>query len=113
MTAVGRSRCAAMGEIGRRATSAGVGALLIAGPHGVGVEGTICLADTARPPGTLAWQRRQVELNVPVDGRLSEAIAATAEEWRMPIALAGYAGNRQDQSVLPLDSGILTPRWFL
>jgi aromatic ring-opening dioxygenase LigB subunit len=27
--------------------------------------------------------------------------------------LAGYAGNRRDQSVMPLDWGILTPLWFL
>ena len=31
----------------------------------------------------------------------------------MPIARAGYGGNRRDQSVLPLDWGILTPLWFL
>ena len=104
---------AAMEELGRRAADAGVEALVIAGPHGVRVEGAICLADTARAAGTLAWQGRQVELNVPVDGPLTNAIAAEARDRGIPIAMAGYAGNRRDQSVLPLDWGVLTPLWFL
>jgi len=103
----------AMEELGRRAAAADVEALVIAGPHGVRVDGAISLADTARAAGSLAWQARQVELNVPVDGPLTDAIAAKAEEWGIPIALAGYGGNRRDQSVFPLDWGILTPLWFL
>ena len=102
-----------MEELGQRAVAAGVEALVIAGPHGVRVDGAICLADTARAAGTLAWQGRHVELNVPVDGPLTDAIVATARERAIPIALAGYGGNRRDQSVLPLDWGILTPLWFL
>jgi aromatic ring-opening dioxygenase LigB subunit len=104
---------AAMEELGRRAVAAGVEALVIAGPHGVRVDGAICLADTARAAGTLAWQGRRVELNVPVDGALTDAIAAMARERGIPIALAGYGGHRRDQSVLPLDWGVLTPLWFL
>jgi aromatic ring-opening dioxygenase LigB subunit len=104
---------AAMEELSRRAVAVGIEALVIAGPHGVRVEGAICLADTARAAGTLAWQERQVELNVPVDGPLTDAIAAKARERGIPIALAGYGGNRRDQSVLPLDWGMLTPLWFL
>ncbi len=104
---------AAMEMMGQRAVAAGVEALVIAGPHGVRVDGAICLADTARAAGTLAWQGRHVELNVPVDGPLTDAIAAGARERGIPIALAGYGGNRRDQSVLPLDWGMLTPLWFL
>jgi aromatic ring-opening dioxygenase LigB subunit len=104
---------AAMEELGRRAVATAVEALVIAGPHGVRVDGAICLADTARAAGRLAWQGRQVELNVPVDGPLTDAIAVRARERAIPIALAGYGGNRRDQSVLPLDWGVLTPLWFL
>jgi aromatic ring-opening dioxygenase LigB subunit len=104
---------AAMEELGRRAAVAGVEALLIAGPHGVRVDGAIALADTARAAGKLGWQRKTVELNVPVDGPLTDAIAATARARGIPIAMVGYAGNWRDQSVLPLDWGVLTPLWFL
>ena len=102
-----------MEELGRHAAAAGVEALVIAGPHGVRVDGAVSLADTARAAGRLAWQGREVELNVPVDGPLTDAIAATARARGIPIAMVGYAGNRRDQSVLPLDWGILTPLWFL
>jgi aromatic ring-opening dioxygenase LigB subunit len=104
---------AAMEELGQRAAAAGVEALVIAGPHGVRVDGAVSLADTARAAGRLAWQDRVVELNVPVDGPLSDAIATTARAQNIPIAMVGYAGNRRDQSVLPLDWGVLTPLWFL
>jgi aromatic ring-opening dioxygenase LigB subunit len=104
---------AAMAELGKRADAAGVEALVIAGPHGVRVDGAVCLYDTARAAGTLAWQGREVELNVPLDGPLTDAVAAAARERHIPVAMAGYAGNRRDQSVMPLDWGILTPLWFL
>ena len=58
---------AAMEALGRRAAVAGVEALVIAGPHGVRVDGAVSLADTARAAGSLAWRERAVELNVPVD----------------------------------------------
>jgi aromatic ring-opening dioxygenase LigB subunit len=104
---------AAMEELGRRAQAAGVEAIVIAGPHGVRVNGAVCLADTGRAAGTLEWQGREVELNVPVDGPLTDAIARVARTRGVPVALAGYAGSRRDQSVLPMDWGILTPLWFL
>jgi len=104
---------AAMEELGRRAAVAGVEALVVAGPHGVRVDGAIALADTARAAGRLGWQGKTVELNVPVDGPLTDAIAATVRARGIPIAMVGYAGNRRDQSVLPLDWGVLTPLWFL
>src|SRR5829696_5443844 len=88
----------AMEEMGRRAAVAGVEALIIAGPHGVRVEGAICLANTGRAAGTLTWQGKSVELNVPVDGPLTDAIAAAASEREIPVALVGYGGNRRDQS---------------
>ncbi|MFL5761634.1 MAG: aromatic ring-opening dioxygenase subunit LigB [Thermomicrobiales bacterium] len=104
---------AAMYELGERFKKSGVEVIVIAGPHGVRVEGTICLANVARAAGTLFWNDREVELNVPVDARLTDEIASKSEAQRIPIALAGYAGNRRDQSALPMDWGVLTPLWFL
>ena len=104
---------AALEKLGQRAAAAGVETLVIAGPHGVRVNGAISLADTARAAGMLTWEGKSVELNVPVDGTLTDAIAARARDQGIPIALAGYAGNRRDQSVLPLDWGLLIPLWFL
>jgi aromatic ring-opening dioxygenase LigB subunit len=104
---------AAMQEMQRRAVAAGVEAVVIAGPHGVRVNDAIALADTSRAAGALSWEGRTVEMNVPVDGDLTDAIAGAARERGVPIALVGYAGSRRNQSVLPLDWGFLTPLWFL
>jgi aromatic ring-opening dioxygenase LigB subunit len=104
---------AAMEEMGRRAEAARVEAVVIAGPHGMRVEGAICLYDTARAAGTLAWQGKEVELNVPLDGPLTDAIAAEARARDIPVAMAGFGGNRRYQSVMTMDWGILTPLWFM
>lgn len=104
---------AAMQELGRRCAAARPETLVIAGPHGVRVEGAICLGDVARAAGILHWQDRAVEMNVPVDGPATDLIAAEATAAGVPIALAGFAGNRRSQSVLPLDWGVITPLWFL
>jgi aromatic ring-opening dioxygenase LigB subunit len=52
-------------------------------------------------------------MNVPLDRAATEAIAGAARELGVPVALAGFAGNRWDQSVIPLDWGTMTPLWFL
>ena len=103
----------AMEEIERRCRDLQIETIVLAGPHGVRVEGAMCLAYTSRAAGMLRWKGRQVEMNVPVDGPLTDSIAAAAREFGVPVALAGYAGNRREQSVLPLDWGGLVPLWFL
>jgi len=103
----------AMVDLGRRSAAAAVETLIVAGPHGVRVDGAICLADVARAAGTLHWHDRFVEMNVPVDGETTDRVAAEARAAGVPIALAGFAGNRRSQSVLPLDWGVITPLWFL
>ena len=104
---------AAMEELGRRCAAARPEAIVIAGPHGVRVDGAICLADVARAAGTLFWEDRAVEMNVPVDGPLTDAVAAAGRARGVPIAMAGFAGNRRSQAAMPMDWGVMTPLWFL
>jgi aromatic ring-opening dioxygenase LigB subunit len=104
---------AALEELGRRCAAARPDVLVLATPHGTRVDGAICLAAVARAAGALRWRGRQVEMNVPVDIALTDAIAAVARAHDLPIALASYAGNRRDQSAIPLDWGALVPLWFL
>ena len=102
----------AMEEVGRRFADAGVEAIVLAGPHGIRVDGSFCVADVGRSAGTLHWHGRHVEMNVPADRALIAAIAAAGKEAKIPVALAGYAGNRPDQSVSPMDWGAMVPLWF-
>jgi len=104
---------AAMEQLGQRCAAARPDVIVVATPHGTRVDGTICLASVARAAGTLHWQERQIEMNVPVDGALTDAIAEAARVRAVPIALASSAGNRRDQSAILLDWGVITPLWFL
>ncbi len=104
---------AALVELGRRSASAGVEAIVIAGPHGVRVDGHVALASTGRAAGDLAWKGREVAMNVPIDLPLTDRIASAARAADVPVAMTGFGGNRRDQAVLPLDWGMLVPLWFL
>lgn len=103
----------ALFELGRRVAAAGAEVIVIAGPHGVRVDGFMALANTSRAAGTLSWAGRSVEMNIPIDLKLTDAIAVRASAAGVPVALTGFAGNLREQSVLPLDWGTLVPLWFL
>src|SRR4051812_46305555 len=96
---------AAMEELARRFAAADPDVVVIASPHGFRVDGSIVLANVGRAAGTLRWKGRQVEMNVPVDLKLTDAIAASARARGISIAMAGFAGNNRTQSVIPLDWG--------
>lgn len=91
----------------------GVEAVVIAGPHGIRADGHFAVVDAARAAGTLHWQGRSVEASVPCDRPLIEAIASHADVDGLPIARVSFAGNRADQTVVPLDWGAMVPLWFL
>lgn len=103
----------ALEEVGRRCDAARPEVIVIATPHGTRVEGANCLAAVGRAAGSLRWGEQLVEMNVPVDIPLTDSIAAVGREHGVPIALAGFGGNRRNQSVMPLDWGTLIPLWFL
>ncbi|HEY7031395.1 MAG TPA: aromatic ring-opening dioxygenase subunit LigB [Thermomicrobiales bacterium] len=104
---------AALQELGRRCAAASPDAIVVATPHGVRVDGTICLAAVARGTGTLRHDGRTVESNVPVDAPLTGAIAAAARARGVPVALAGFGGNNPAESAIPLDWGTMVPLWFV
>ena len=103
---------AALEELGRRCAAAAPEVVVVATPHNFRVEGAICLAAVARGAGTLRHAGRVVEMNVPIDGTLTDAIADEARRRGLPIALGGFAGNLRAESVVPLDWGAMVPLWF-
>ena len=92
---------------------AGVDTVVLAGPHGIRVEGAMCLGNVGRAAGILERQGHVAEMNVPYDRPLALEIAGACAEAGVPTALAGYAGNRPDQSATPLDWGAMVPLWFV
>jgi aromatic ring-opening dioxygenase LigB subunit len=102
----------AMEQVGDRFEAAGVQAIVLAGPHGIRVDGFMCIANVGRAAGTLQLRDRSVEMNVPCDRHLIAAIELACAEQGIPFAMAGFGGNRADQSVAPMDWGAMTPLWF-
>ena len=102
----------ALQEVGRRCAAARPDVIVVATPHGVRVEGAVCLAAVARGAGALHHEGRTIELNVPVDGRLTGEIVAVARESGIPVALAGFGGNDPAECVIPLIWGTMVPLWF-
>lgn len=103
----------AMEDVGRRFVGAGVEVVVLAGPHGTRVDGAMCVMDVGRAAGTLTRGDRSVEINVPCDRSLIEAILSGARKRNISVAAAGFGGTRPDQSVAPLDWGAVTPLWFV
>ncbi|MEJ7838614.1 MAG: aromatic ring-opening dioxygenase subunit LigB, partial [Thermomicrobiales bacterium] len=104
---------AAMQRAGVAFREAGVEVIVLAGPHGIRVKDAMCMLDVGRVAGSLTLNGRTVDLNVPVDRALVESIGTATSAAGIPLALAGYSGNRPDQAVAPLDWGGFVPLWFL
>lgn len=104
---------AAMERIGAEFRDVSVDAIVLAGPHGTRVDGAMALVRTGRAAGTLSHDGKTIEMNVPVDHELVDAIATGAEEDGIPVACVGFGGNRMNQAVAPMDWGAMGPLWFL
>src|SRR5690606_4900162 len=83
------------------------------GPHGTRVDGAMCVMHVGRAAGTLRYKGKVAEANIPCDRPLVVSIMSACEEGGVPVAAAGFAGNRPDQSVAPMDWGAMVPLWFL
>lgn len=103
----------AMEEIGRRFSDAGVEAVVLVGPHGTRVDGAMCVMDVGRAAGALRYKGKVAEANIPCDRPLIASIRSACAEDGIPVAMAGFAGNRPDQSVASMDWGAMVPLWFL
>lgn len=103
---------ASMQQMQREFAAAKPDVVVIATPHGFRVNGFISIADCARGAGTLSLGDRKVEMNVPFDLRLTDAIAERGRAADVPVAQVGYGGSNRTQSIMPLDWGTMTPLWF-
>lgn len=104
---------AAMEELARRCESRRPDVLVVATPHGTRVEGAFAIAGAADAIGALHWNGRTIELRVPLDRELSDAISERARQRGLPVALTSWGGNRRDGSLAVLDWGAAVPLSFL
>lgn len=103
----------AMGRIGKEFADVGVDTIVLVGPHGTRVDGSMALVRTGRAAGAIHHDGKSIEMNVPVDFEFVDEIAAAATSDDIPVACVGFGGNRMNQAVAPMDWGAMGPLWFL
>ncbi|HMM42049.1 MAG TPA: aromatic ring-opening dioxygenase subunit LigB [Thermomicrobiales bacterium] len=103
---------ASMQQMQRDFAAAKPDVVVIATPHGFRVNGFISIADCARGAGTMVLGDRKLEMNVPFDLTLADAIVERARAANVPVVQVGYGGSNRNQSIMPMDWGTMTPLWF-
>lgn len=103
----------AMERVGEEFRHVGVDTLVLAGPHGMRVEGAMAFVRTGRAAGSSIHADKSVEMNIPIDHEFVDELAAGTRSAGIPVALVGFGGNRIEQAIAPLDWGAMGPLWFL
>ncbi|HLN61592.1 MAG TPA: hypothetical protein VK464_08585 [Symbiobacteriaceae bacterium] len=100
----------AMREIGRRMEGARPDTVVILTPHGIRIEGMICISVSARAEGDMG---RGVTVDFDVDQALAGAIADQSEAAGVPVARCIYGASAGPSCCIPLDWGAIIPLRFM
>lgn len=104
----------AMDELARRFEAARPEATIVFTPHNVHVEESFAVVTAAKLAGTLAdWDHPEVELECPVDRALALDVRDAIRAEGIPVVGVSFGGNMVEQSVMPMDWGVLIPLWFM
>jgi aromatic ring-opening dioxygenase LigB subunit len=103
-----------MDELGRRFARAGPDATIVFTPHNVHVEESFAVVTAATLAGTLAeLDHPEVELSCATDRELALDVRDAIRAEGIPVVGVSYGGNLVEQSVMPMDWGVLVPLWFM
>jgi aromatic ring-opening dioxygenase LigB subunit len=103
-----------MDELARRFEAASPDATIIFTPHNVHVEDSFAVVTATTLTGTLAdWEHPEVALTCPTDRELALSVRDAIRTAGVPVVGVSYGGNMIEQSVMPLDWGVLIPLWFM
>jgi aromatic ring-opening dioxygenase LigB subunit len=84
--------------------------IVIATPHGVMVDGFICVGTTEIASGSLRGAKSTIEANVETDQEFAQLLLEHADAAGVPVA--NYVASPEGESVLPLDWGVIIPLWY-
>ena len=103
-----------MDELARRFKAAKPDATIVFTPHNVHVEESFAVVTASKLAGTLAdWDHPEVELECVVDRELALRVRDAIRTEGLPVVGVSFGGNMVEQSVMPMDWGVLIPLWFL
>lgn len=101
---------AAMTEMGRRLEALAPDTVVVVTPHGIRIDGTMCISVSTRAAGDLG---PEVAVDFDVDQPLAHAIAAESVAAGVPVAKCIYGASSGPSCVIPMDWGALIPLWFM
>jgi aromatic ring-opening dioxygenase LigB subunit len=99
----------AMAELGRRMAAAQPETVVVITPHGIRIDGQICVSVSERAEGNLG----EVALDLEVDSDLGNQIADAAVTHGIPVARAIYGASGGPSCCIPLDWGAIVPLYFM
>lgn len=99
-----------MSELGRRLEQLNPDTVIVLTPHGIRVEGTMCVSVSFRASGTL---KPDVSVDFEVDRELAAELAGESERSGVPVARAIYGGSSGPHCNIPLDWGAVIPLRYL
>jgi aromatic ring-opening dioxygenase LigB subunit len=101
---------AAMLTLERRLAAHAPETIIVLTPHGIRIDGAMCISTAYRAEGSLA---PQVAVDFAVDRELAEAIAVESAAEGVPVARATYGASAGPACCIPLDWGAVIPLWFM
>ena len=101
-------------ELARRFAAARPEATIVFTPHNVHVEDSFAVVTAVRLTGTLAeLDRPEIELTCPADRELALDVRDAIRAAGVPVVGVSFGGNMVEQSMMPMDWGVLVPLWFM
>lgn len=100
----------AMFTLERRLAAHAPETIIVLTPHGIRIDGAVCLSVSHRAEGSLG---PAVAVDFAVDRELAEAIAAESAAEGVPVARAIYGASAGPACCIPLDWGAVIPLWFM
>lgn len=96
----------AIAELGNRLERLGPETIILLTPHGIRIDGAICISASVRAAGSLGGD---VSVDFEVDQLLAAALTAAAEGEGVPVARCIYGASAGPGSCIPLDWGAIIP----
>ncbi len=105
---------AAMEVLGRRCRAAAPETVVVYTPHGICIEGHMCVSVARVAIGTLDGDDGQrIEAAMPLDLELALGLAHLARQKGVPVAEAGYDERGHPMLAFPMDWGAVIPLWYM
>lgn len=100
----------AMAELGARLAALAPETVVVLTPHGVRIDGAMCISVSTRVAGELG---PEVSVDFDVDQPLAEAIARASVAAGVPVARCIYGASSGPGSCIPLDWGAIIPLRYM